>query len=78
MCPEPYSLQVPRSAIISSIATASILGSTLGAACIAVGTYQKVAEGSADAVYDRAYRLRYNKGEYMHTEDIISIYIHNI
>lgn len=68
--------KVPRSAIVSSIATASIVGSTLGAACIAVGTYQKVAEGSADAVYDRAYRLRYNKGEPQGRVSIQRIYIY--
>lgn len=34
----------------------------MGAGFIAVGTHQKVQHDSFDAVYDRAYRLRYNRG----------------
>lgn len=49
--------------LLRRMAAASILGCVGGGLFLAMGVYQKLAASDAWGVYDRAYRLRFNKGQ---------------
>lgn len=49
--------------LLRRMGTASILGCLGGGAFLAMGVYQKLTASEPYGVYDRAYRLRHNKGQ---------------
>lgn len=51
------------SLLLRRLGTASILGCLGGVAFLAMGVYQKLTASEPYGIYDRAFRLRHNKGQ---------------
>lgn len=61
----PYHIWRPSSGsgLLRRMGAASILGCLGGGVFLAMGVYQKLAASDPWGLYDRAYRLRHNKGQ---------------